>query len=238
MIKTITSSSNPFIKELIKLKSVKERKNSNSFLVEGKDIVDFCYENNMVKCIISCEEQKDYQCDQIIVPSFILEKISSNKSVPSIMALAFYREDNKPLGNKVVYLDGVQDPGNVGTIIRTALAFGYDDVILSPDSASKYNEKTIVSSKGAIFKIIPHDSITLEHLKELGYYIIVTALKGAIDYKKVDRKEKFVLVLGNEGQGVKEENIAQADVVAKIDIQNIDSLNVGVAGAILMNEYR
>lgn len=238
MIKTITSSSNPLIKELIKLKSVRERKLTNSFLVEGKDIVDFCYENKMVKYIISCEEQEEYQCDQVIVPSFILEKISSNKSVPSIMALAFYQEEHKPLGNKIIYLDGVQDPGNVGTLIRTALAFGYDDVILSNDSASKYNEKTIVSSKGAIFKIVPRDNLTIDQLKELGYYIIVTALKGAIDYKKVLRKEKFVLVLGNEGQGVKEENILKADVVAKIDIQNIDSLNVGVAGAILMNEYR
>ena len=73
------------------------------------------------------------------------------------MALSFYKEENKALGNKIVYLDGVQDPGNVGTIIRTALAFGYDDVILSIDSASKYNEKTIVSSKGAIFKIIQRD---------------------------------------------------------------------------------
>ena len=154
------------------------------------------------------------------------------------MALSFYKEENKALGNKIVYLDGVQDPGNVGTIIRTALAFGYDDVILSIDSASKYNEKTIVSSKGAIFKIIPRDNLTLDQLKELGYYIIVTSLKGAIPYKEVTRKDKFVLVLGSEGQGVKEENILKADVVTKIAIENIDSLNVAIAGAILMNEYR
>lgn len=238
MIKKITSASNPLIKELIKLKSVRERKETNSFIVEGKDMVDFCYENNMVKFIISDQEQSAYQCDQIIVPSFILEKISSNKSVPSLMALSFYKEENKALGNKIVYLDGVQDPGNVGTIIRTALAFGYDDVILSIDSASKYNEKTIVSSKGAIFKIIPRDNLTLDQLKDLGYYIIVTSLKGAIPYKEVTRKDKFVLVLGSEGQGVKEENILKADVVTKIAIENIDSLNVAIAGAILMNEYR
>ena len=105
MIKKITSASNPLIKELIKLKSVRERKETNSCIVEGKDMVDFCYENNMVKFIISDQEQSAYQCDQIIVPSFILEKISSNKSVPSLMALSFYKEENKALGNKIVYLE-------------------------------------------------------------------------------------------------------------------------------------
>lgn len=238
MIRQITSASNQLIKELIKLKSVKERKKQNKFIVEGEDLVSFCYENKMVEFIISSKEHEEFDCDQIIVPPFILEKISFNKSVPSIMALSFFKEEDRPLGDRIIYLDGVQDPGNVGTIIRTALAFNYTSVVLSSDSASKYNDKTIMATKGAIFALPIFDNVSLSNLKNQGYTIISSALKDSIDYKGVETGNKFVIVLGNEGQGIKEETFKISDKIVKIDIQNIDSLNVAIAGAILMNEYR
>ena len=140
--------------------------------------------------------------------------------------------------DKLLYLDGVQDPGNVGTLIRTALAFSYSGVILSKDTASIYNDKVISSTKGAIFSLPIYNDIDLISLKEKGYEIVSTSLKNAIDYKEYHFKNKFVLVLGNEGQGVKEENLLISDYIVKINMDNIDSLNVGVAGGILMNEYR
>ena len=94
------------------------------------------------------------------------------------------------------------------TIIRTALAFSYDGVILSKDSASLTNSKVIQSTKGALFSIPLRNNLTLKELKEKGYVIVVTSLEDSINYLKTPKFNKFVLVLGNEGQGVKKENIA------------------------------
>ena len=235
MKKYITSSSNQLIKDLIKLKSSKEDK----FLIEGKDLLDLAYLNNLLDLVITTEDNSEFEnIDKVIVPKFILEKLSNNKSVQPYIGVARLPKITNQLGNKLVYLDGVQDPGNVGTIIRTALAFSYDGVVLSKDSASLTNSKVIQSTKGALFSIPLTNELTLKELKEQGYVIIVTALEDSINYLKTPKFEKFVLVLGNEGQGVKEENVSLADAVVRIEMGNIDSLNVAVAGGILMNHYR
>ena len=108
----------------------------------------------------------------------------------------------------------------------------------SKDTASITNSKVIQSTKGALFSIPLRNDVTLQELKEQGYVVVVTALEDAINYLKLPKFDKFVLVLGNEGQGVKKENIDIADAVVKIEMGNIDSLNVAVAGGILMNHYR
>lgn len=235
MKKYITSSSNQLIKDLVKLKNSKEDK----FLIEGKDLLDLAYLNNLLDMVITTEDNDEFSnVDTIVVPKFILEKLSNNKSVQPYIGVSRLPEVKGELGDKLVYLDGVQDPGNVGTIIRTALAFSYDAVVLSKDSASLANSKVIQSTKGALFSIPLTNKVTLEELKEKGYVIIVTALEDAINYQKSPKFDKFVLVLGNEGQGVKKENIALADTVVKIEMGNIDSLNVAVAGGILLNHFR
>lgn len=235
MKKYITSSSNQLIKDLVKLKNSKEDK----FLIEGKDLLDLAYLNNLLDMVITTEDNDEFSnVDIIVVPKFILEKLSNNKSVQPYIGVSRLPEVKGELGDKLVYLDGVQDPGNVGTIIRTALAFSYDAVVLSKDSASLTNSKVIQSTKGALFSIPLTNKMTLEELKEKGYVIIVTALEDAINYQKSPKFDKFVLVLGNEGQGVKKENIALADTVVKIEMGNIDSLNVAVAGGILLNHFR
>ena len=234
MKKYISSSSNQLIKNLVKLKSTKDK-----FLIEGKDLLDLAYLNNLLDMVITSEDNDEFEnVDKIIVPSFILEKLSNNKSVQPYIGVAHLNYSSSVLGDKLVYLDGVQDPGNVGTIIRTALAFSYDGVVLSKDSASITNSKVIQSTKGALFSIPLVNDITLNELKEKGYVVIVTALEGAINYLKSPKFDKFVLVLGNEGQGVKKENIEMADTVVKIEMGNIDSLNVAVAGGILLNHFR
>ena len=235
MKKYITSSSNKLIKDLIKLKNNKEER----FLIEGKDLLDLAYLNNLLEMVITTEDNDEFNnVETIIVPKFILEKLSNNKSVQPYIGVSRLPKVSSKLGDKLVYLDGVQDPGNVGTIIRTALAFSYDGVILSKDSASLTNSKVIQSTKGAIFSITLSNQVSLKELKEQGYMIIVTSLEDSINYLKTPKFDKFVLVLGNEGQGVKKENIELADTVVRIEMGNIDSLNVAVAGGILMNHYR
>ena len=235
MKKYITSSSNKLIKDLIKLKNNKEER----FLIEGKDLLDLAYLNNLLEIVITTEDNDEFNnVETIIVPKFILEKLSNNKSVQSYIGVSRLPKISSKLGDKLVFLDGVQDPGNVGTIIRTALAFSYDGVILSKDSASLTNSKVIQSTKGALFSIPLSNQVSLKELKEQGYMIIVTSLEDSINYLKTPKFDKFVLVLGNEGQGVKKENIELADTVVRIEMGNIDSLNVAVAGGILMNHYR
>ena len=134
-------------------------------------------------------------------------------------------------------LDNIEDPGNMGTLIRTALAFSYDLVIASKNSVSIYNSKTINASKGAIFMIDAiHDDID-KYLPN--HKLIVSTLqKDSISLEEVDINDNFILVVGSESHGVSREIIKKADVKVKIDIDNIDSLNAAVAGAILMNKIR
>ena len=238
-MKTITSLTNQYIKDLYELRKNSIKKEKNLFLVDGEDFIEMAYENNLLEEILTLEFNKKYErVNQIIVTKAILNKLSPNVNASKMIGVCKYNINNLVSGNKILFLDGVQDPGNVGTLIRTALAFSYDGVVLSNDSASIYNDKVISATKGAMFKINIYDNYSLKQLKNDGYQIIVTSLKDAVNYKDVKLAKKFVLVLGNEGQGVKEESILLADSICKIEMDNIDSLNVGVAGGILMNEYR
>lgn len=239
-MKKITSVTNQYIKSLYELKKNHEKKNQGLFLVDGIDFIEMANQENLLVCVLLLNEDKRFEnVEQIIVTEQILNKLSTNKTSQNMIGVCKYKVPSEiKVNNKLLYLDGVQDPGNVGTLIRTALAFNYDGVILSEDSASLYNDKVISSTKGAIFKMNIYQGVSLNKLKDDGFDIISTSLEKAVNYKEYTKKENFVLVLGNEGQGVKKENLLLSDVIVKIPMDNIDSLNVAIAGGILMNEYR
>ena len=238
-MKTVTSLTNPLIKELSELKKNQVKKDRNMFLVDGLDFIELAYKNNCLKMILTINYLSEYSdIEQIIVNKAIIEKLSLYKNASSIIGVCTYPLYQEIKGDRLLYLDDVQDPGNVGTLIRTALAFSYSGVVLSSGSASLYNDKVISSTKGAIFLIPIYKEVDLDEVKNKGYQIIATALNNAIDYKTVKLEKKTCLVLGNEGQGVSDINLDIADYIVKIDMDNIDSLNVAVAGGILMNEYR
>ena len=238
MIRSITSLQNQFIKDLVNLKTSNKKKKENRFLIEGEDLVSLAYETNQLDLIICLEEQSKYSdIDQIIVNEAIIEKLSNNKSPSKVLGVAHYQK-HQDFGEKVIFLDNVQDPGNVGTIIRTALSFSYSSLILGNNSSSLYNEKVIQSSKGAVFKLPVYENVTLNELKEKGYKIVSTALENSTNYLDLSLSGKFVLVFGNEGQGVCQETLSLSDNIIKIDMDHIDSLNVAIAAGILMNHYR
>ena len=144
---------------------------------------------------------------------------------------------NKEDYHKIIYLDQINDPGNLGTIIRTAVAFDYDAVILSKGTVDLYNEKVIAASKGAIFAIdIINDGID----NYSNHRVIVSTLsEKSISLSKSSKYKDFILALGNESHGASPEIIAKADQLVKIEMSdNIDSLNVAVAAGILMNYYK
>lgn len=234
-IQYITSKTNQKIKDIVKLYDNKTRKEEGLFLVEGFHLFEMAKASNQLKEIYTTKEV-DIDVPQYIITPEILEKITKSKTPQGIVSVC-YQNKEKELGNKVIYLDNIQDPGNLGTILRTALAFSFFDIVLSKDCVSLYNEKVISASQGAIFKLnilIDKDIEFLKDLKSKKYELISTALKDSKDVKELKTKDKYVLIFGNEGNGIRKEILDLSNQKVRIDMDNIDSLNVGVAASILM----
>ena len=233
----ITSTSNPLIKDICLLHKNSYRKQRCEFLVQGNDFIEPARRNNVAKIIFSIEE-KDYGIPLQLVSKEVLNKISLYENSLEPVILCSFLKKSEIQGKKLVLLDGVQDPGNVGTIIRSALAFSYDGVILANNCASLYSQKVLSASKGAVFDIPVFEGVSFSELKRLGYEIIVTSLEKAVDYKTIKTDKPFAVVFGSEGQGVSKDAISQADKIVKISIDAIDSLNVAVAAGIILERYR
>ena len=240
MIKEITSRNNEFIKYLVSLKDNKNIKKEGKFLVEGMHLITEA--KNQLVCVLTLDEIPNLPCDQYIVTKEILAKLSNNKSTSKVIGVVNLLKENEVKSNKLIYLNKVQDPGNVGTIFRTALAFNYFDIIIDKETASKYNPKVIQSSQGSIFKlnIIEKNIDFLKKLKQDGYKIIVTCLD--VNSKKISEIckvfDKICIVFGNEGQGVDKEIIDLSDKKLMIEISNIDSLNVAISAGIILYSFK
>ena len=238
MIKVITSKDNPRVKFALKLKDNKYRKETGLFLAESFKTLEMALKANLVEEVFTLEWLNiPEDIPQNLVSEEILKKLSSSVNPEGVVFIARMKQKEEKDYKKILYLDEINDPGNLGTLVRTALAFNYDAVITSKNSVSFYNEKTISASKGAIFCI---DCFT-DELKSYKntHQIIITALaKDSIPLDEVEVPEKFVLVLGSEAHGVSKESILLGDRKVIIPIENIDSLNVAVAGGILMNKLR
>lgn len=235
LTRIIESEHNEFYKKLVSIKEGKMKKEGMIF-IEGEDLLKEALQAKRLSYAFSYDQKYFIPgIPMTLIKQGIYRKLSSYQSLPHVMGVAKF-EYAQDLGDKVVYLDGVQDPGNVGTIIRTALAFHYSSLVLSKDCASIYNSKTVQSTKGALFKI-NIASKDLKELKERGYHIYLTTLDGE-DERKIDKLIKpFCLVLGNEGQGIRKEHLSYGKKI-KIAMDGIDSLNVAMAGAIFLYRFR
>ena len=235
MKKVIQSRENPLYKNLV---NIKNRKNEdNTFLAEGEDLVVEAGKENALLSVITCDEKYEcpYGVDTIVLKENLFKSLCQFKSVPKIIGLCS-KEYSENYGNRVIYLDHVQDPGNAGTMIRTALAFNYSSLSLSKDSVSIYNSKLIQSSKGALFRM-PISQKDLSFFSEKGYHIYLTALDGKDERQIENLKEPFVLAFGNEGKGITPSNLELGEKL-KIEMSGIDSLNVAVAAGIFMYRFR
>ena len=239
MIKIIESKDNNKIKHAASLKESKYRKEYREFLAEGAKSLEIALKTGLIKEIFTIKELKNIPHDvtQYLVKPELLKKISSSVNPEGIVFVCNQVERKPKRLNKVVYLDNVSDPGNVGTIMRTAYAFGYDAIVFSKGCCDPYNEKVVAASKGSIFALpILHGE--LDDFSE-GKEVIVSALRDdAKDIRDIKVPKSFVLVVGNESNGVSPETLKKATVVTKIQIENIDSLNVAIATGILMDHLR
>lgn len=238
-MKTITSPTNPFIKDLMKLYDSGERKQKNKFLVEGYHLVNEAKQAGVLDIVlISNEDDFIDGVTNILVTNDIINKLSKTKTPQGIMGVCNIKKNQVITGSKFLLLDNVSDPGNLGTIIRTALGFNIDSIIISPDSVDIYNDKVIRSTQGALFKIpiIEMDIISaINKLKQDNIYIIGSSLNNSVSLKTLNKVDKYAIILGNEAQGITAEVLSNTDINVKIEInEQLESLNVAIAGAILL----
>lgn len=234
----ITSINNEKVKFWTKLNEKKFRDSNNLFLVEGNHLVSEALKHGIVKEIITTSDYI-YDVDTYYVSDKVINKISKQKSGTNVIAVCEKLKENE-IGNKLLILDNIQDPGNLGTIIRSAVAFNIDTIVLSIDTVDLYNDKVIRSSEGMIFNIniIKRDlNSFIKELKNNDYEIIGTNVSKGNDINNINLNNKFAILMGNEGTGLKEELQELCDVFLYIKMNELcESLNVGVATSIILYE--
>lgn len=236
----ITSINNEYIKEISKLNEKKYRDKSNKYLIEGLHLVTEALKYDIIDTIIIREDfSYETNIKHIIVSNEVMKKLSDNQSIPKIMAVVNKKESTIK-GNKILLLDRLQDPGNLGTIIRSAVAFNFDTIILSNDTVDLYNSKVLRSTQGMLFNInILRQDLTnvINELKNNNYTIYGTKVDNGNDVKEINKINKFALIIGNEGTGISDNILKQCDKYLYIKMNNnCESLNAGVAASILMYE--
>lgn len=237
---TYTSIENKKIKELKKLQLKKYRDLTDSFIIETEHLIEEAYKNNCLKELFLIENL-DYKLD--VETHYVNEKVMKYISVldtpPKMIGVA-KKIPQKELGNRILILDEIRDPGNLGTIIRSAVAFNIDTIILGDKTVDLYNPKVLRASEGLLFNINILEKNILDfipHLKSLNYKIIGTKVSGGKSIKNLAKNEKECIIMGNEGKGISEEILSLCDEYIYIDMANAcESLNVAVATSIILYE--
>lgn len=229
------------IKHIRSLHQKKYRTQKGLFLVEGvKNVSELLQSKMKVQSIFATNEAKANigDIDIQLVSQNEMKKISALTNASSIMAVAEIPNEEImiSMANKFsIVLVGLRDPGNVGTILRTAHWFGFDQVILSPDCVEVYNPKVVQASMGSLFNIpifIQETGLTIEKAKNENTPCWATTMKGEY-LNKMARPNSVVLFIGNEARGISEELISQMDASLSIPGSGqTDSLNAAVATGI------
>lgn len=253
----ITSKDNEIIKNVRKLKEKKYRDLNNEYIVEGvKMIKEAILEDAKIKLIVVCEDNANsgaidkkllyeiakYEC--IYVSKKVFDLITDVQTPQGMLAVIEKENSEDKIDyteDVIVVLDGIQDPGNLGTILRTIDSCGLKQVIVSKETADSYNPKVVRSTMGAIFrvKVIESNNLidTLKNMRKHKYKIMATSLETNNSIYDVDYNKK-VIVIGNEANGVEKEILDIADEKIKIPmLGKTESLNASVATAVILYEY-
>lgn len=236
----ITSTDNKKIKEIVKLKQKKYRNIENKFIIETENLIEEAYLENRLEEVYILENENislKLDCPIYEVTSKVMDKIKS-VNTSKILGIATKKENLEYIGKRYLMLDKVSDPGNLGTIIRSASAFDIDTIILSEDCCDVYNEKTVRATEGAIFKvnIITEDlEEAINNLKKLNINIYRTDVNAGKDITEIF-KDNFCIIMGNESNGVSEKIKNQVEKSVHIKTNNVESLNVAVATSIILYE--
>ena len=235
----IISLTNEKIKNLKKLQLKKYRDESNTFIVEGFHLVEEAFKAGLLKEVFLLSNV-DYNqsITKTIVSEKIMKHITELTSTPSIIGLC-KKSGQQQVGNKVLVLDRIQDPGNLGTILRSASAFNIDTIVISDDSVDLYHPKVIRSTQGIFFNlniIINNLEVILPVLKKT-HRIIGTDVNNGIDVSQYQFPEAFALIMGNEGSGINIDfqKLCSDFIYIKMN-KTCESLNVAIATSIILYE--
>ncbi len=235
----INSLENQRVKEVVKLHNKKYRKTTKKFIIEGKNIIQEAMALGVEVEVFSTEDNGfgTYVSDSV------MRKMSNTETPPGLLGIASFPENKFYNNSPILICESIQDPGNVGTILRTALAFGFKNVIVDAKTADIFSPKVVRASKGAVFNlhiecVTDLSSKIFELKKSNEYTVIATSLDG-VSMSNIGNSEKnFAVVFGNESKGISQEVSDLSDKKIKIEINEIESLNVAVAAGILLYNFR
>ena len=246
----IESKNNSLFKNIKKLKEKKYRNQTSTYLIEGLRFVDEAFKSGVeIETLLYTEEfrEKHFEFlenkkvkEEVILSSSLLKELSFTGTPQGIMAVITMENKQLKDGDIVVLVDKVQDPGNMGTIIRTAHAVGAAGIITTKGTVDIYNDKTLRSTMGSIFYLPVIEDTNLEKINKLkseGFRLVVSSLQGKNDFFNEDLSGKTIIAVGNEGNGVSEEVYDISDIKVKIPMPgNAESLNVAVATSVMLYE--
>jgi len=238
-MKRIESLSNQYIKDLYKLHDKRQRDIEKKFLVEGENLITEANKTgNLDTVLFSDEKYRIEGIKNIYVSDKIIQKLAFTKTPQKVIGVCKYLSIKNISGSRFLLLDDIQDPGNLGTLVRSSLGFNIDKIYLSKDSVDLYNDKFIRSSGGAIFHIdieVVNIKEKIISLKEQGIVVYGTSVEKGVLLEDINQTNKYAIVLGNEGSGLKKEilDLTAKNIFIKIN-PALESLNVAIAGSIIL----
>ena len=256
-MQVITSKDNELVKHIRKLKDKKYRDESNEFIIEGTNLIEEAVkEKAKIKKVIICEdttktyemptnirlEIAKYECIYVSEKIFnLITQVTNPQGIMAIVEKTVKEDEIDYTQDLIVMLDDIQDPGNLGTILRTIDSIGLKQIIVSKETADAFNPKVVRSTMGAIFriKIIESENLidTIKNIKKHHFKLIVTSLQTDNTIYDINYNKK-IIVIGNEGNGVSKEIQDMADEKIKIPmLGKTESLNASVATGIVLYEY-
>lgn len=247
----IESSSNDKIKNLRKLGQKKHRNVSETFLVENITTIHDALNKGITPISLfvtdALAESPSAQLTAITeqlptsalfsIPSRLLSEVSSLDTAPGVMAIYAFKKDIIDTSASIIYLNSVSDPGNMGTIIRTAAAFGIKTVVLDERCVDAYNPKTVQAAKDALFSVNIIRDTAQKQLKKIKKEMpLIAATLSGTPLNDHQFTTPSCIILGSESHGIANEILEEATTQITIPIQGIESLNVAIAGAIISYE--
>lgn len=252
----LTSLQNPLVKQMRKLHRAKERRSQQLFLLEGTHLLEEAYAADYPLTVVCCTEDWQQQHPRLwqqavarahrveLVSPEVLAAIATTVSPDGVVATADRTIMGSTLNHSInlgVVLETLQDPGNLGTVIRTAAAAGADGLWLSADSVDLDHPKVLRSSAGQWFRlpmaVSSHLVAELSHFQAQGVQVVATLPTATLTYWEADLTRPTVILLGNEGAGLSADAAALADVQVKIPLApGVESLNVAIAAALILYE--
>jgi len=227
----ITSVNNQLVKDTVKLHQKKYRDKTGLFVLEGYHMYEEAMRYGDVQYVFTIDESIKGS-NVYYVDDKVMEKLAQTKSSQGVLTVC-HKVQKHNVSKRVLILEKIQDPGNLGTLLRSALAFGFDTVVLD-NSVDLYNDKVIRSTQGHLFRLNILEMQTMDFIEEYpAYKVYATAMKGS-SLTEILPQEPLAIILGNEGSGVSNEVFKKVDETISIKT-NIESLNVAVAGSIIMH---